>query len=77
MYWVDTTISWTCVVGLPKVTHDRRLGAHVRRARRRPASRPVKLVTITVRDGSTSPAKLLFTRKRDLRLLDKLTTHST
>ena len=39
-----------------------------------PASRPVKLVTITVRDGSAT-GQLLFTRELDLRLLDRLTTH--
>ena len=40
-----------------------------------PASRPVKLITITVRDGSRPRSP--FRPERDLRLLDRLTTHST
>ena len=41
-----------------------------------PASRPVKLLTISVRDGS-SAGETPLQRELDLRLLDQLTTHST
>jgi prepilin-type N-terminal cleavage/methylation domain-containing protein len=49
-YWMQVNGEWTCAVG----TYSAGSCSGT------PASRPVKLLTITVRDGSAS-AKLLFT----------------
>ncbi len=64
-YWMQVDGSWSCAIGTflagppPTCTST-------------PASRPVKLVTITVRDGSAARARPLH-RELDLRLLDRLT----
>jgi len=53
-YWVGAAISWTCVVGPPQtgLTQPTCTGT--------PASRPVKLVSIEVHQGSTSSDPLAF-----------------
>jgi prepilin-type N-terminal cleavage/methylation domain-containing protein len=53
-YWVGAAISWTCVVGPPQtgLTQPTCTGT--------PASRPVKLVSIEVHQGSTSSDPLVF-----------------
>lgn len=55
-YWVGTAISWTCVVGPANTT----TAAAAPTCTGSPASRPVKLVTVEVHNGSTSAATLLF-----------------
>jgi prepilin-type N-terminal cleavage/methylation domain-containing protein len=54
-YWVEKTISWTCVVGPANSTTS----VAPPTCTGTPASRPVKLATITVRDGSAT-ARILF-----------------
>ena len=53
-YWMQVEGVWTCAVGTYSAGPPASCTGHT------PASRPVKLVTITVRDGSAT-AKLLFT----------------
>jgi prepilin-type N-terminal cleavage/methylation domain-containing protein len=55
-YWMQVDSEWTCAV--PLATYSAGPPATCSGT---PASRPVKLVTITVRDGSPT-AKLLFTQ---------------
>jgi len=55
-YWVGATISWTCVVGPANTTTSATAPA----CSGTPASRPVKLVSVEVHNGSTSAAPLLF-----------------
>jgi len=55
-YWVGTSISWTCVAGPANTT----TAAAAPTCTGTPASRPVKLVTVEVHNGSTSAAALLF-----------------
>jgi prepilin-type N-terminal cleavage/methylation domain-containing protein len=55
-YWVGATISWTCVVGPANTTTS----ATAPSCTGTPASRPVKLVTVEVHNGSTSAAPLAF-----------------
>ena len=55
-YWVGKTISWTCVVGPANTTTS----ATAPTCTGTPASRPVKLVSVEVHNGSTSAAPLLF-----------------
>jgi prepilin-type N-terminal cleavage/methylation domain-containing protein len=52
-YWMQVEGAWTCAVGAYSAGPPASCSGT-------PASRPVKLVTITVRDGSAT-AKLLFT----------------
>jgi prepilin-type N-terminal cleavage/methylation domain-containing protein len=52
-YWMQVDGAWTCAVGTYSAGPPASCSGT-------PASRPVKVVTITVRDGS-STAKLLFT----------------
>jgi type II secretory pathway pseudopilin PulG len=52
-YWMQVNGAWTCVLGTYSAGPPATCSGT-------PASRPVKLVTITVRDGSAS-ARLLFT----------------
>jgi len=54
-YWTQATISWTCVVGPANTTTSSTAPTCTGGA----ASRPVKLVSIDVKDGSSS-GKLLF-----------------
>jgi type II secretory pathway pseudopilin PulG len=56
MYWVGTSVSWTCVVGPENTTTN----AAPPTCTGAPPSRPVKVVSIEVRDSSLS-GKLLFT----------------
>ena len=72
-YWVGTSISWTCVVGPANTTTS----ATAPTCTGTPASRAVKLVSIEVHQGATSSGEAPLHRERDLRLLDRLTTHST
>jgi type II secretory pathway pseudopilin PulG len=52
-YWMSTNVSYTCVVGtLSATTPPACIGGAV-------ASRPVKLVTIVVRDGSAAGRMLM------------------
>jgi type II secretory pathway pseudopilin PulG len=53
-YWVGTTISWTCVIGTPQT------GTTFPTCNGTPASRPVKLVDVVVRD-TNSTGKVLIT----------------
>jgi len=55
-YWVGSTISWTCVVGPANTTTS----ATAPTCTGTPASRPVKLITVEVHNGSTSAAPLAF-----------------
>jgi prepilin-type N-terminal cleavage/methylation domain-containing protein len=55
-YWMQVNGDWTCAVG----THSPGPPGTPGSCSGTPASRPVKVLTITVRDGSAS-AKLLFT----------------
>ena len=55
-YWVGTTVSWTCVVGPANTTTS----ATPPTCTGTPASRPVKLVSVEIHDGSTSAGALLF-----------------
>jgi prepilin-type N-terminal cleavage/methylation domain-containing protein len=52
-YWMQVAGAWTCAVGTYSAGPPASCSGT-------PASRPIKLVTITVRDGS-STARLLFT----------------
>ena len=52
-YWMQVAGAWTCALGTYSAGPPASCSGT-------PASRPIKLMTITVRDGSAS-AKLLFT----------------
>ena len=55
-YWVGTTISWTCVIGPANTTTS----AAAPTCTGTPPSRPVKLVSVEVHNGSTSADPLVF-----------------
>jgi prepilin-type N-terminal cleavage/methylation domain-containing protein len=52
-YWMQVEGAWTCAVGTYVAGNCNVVGTE-------PANRPVKLVTITVREGAP-PARILFT----------------